>query len=152
NDGTHPPDIPADLGEAWIETRADDQIGYRSMEHVVGLLDAPELGQHRRRPVCEAPVRLMDDVRVVQGDERDPCALEGPEGVDRVAHDDIGAPFRNNLRNLAGIATENRGKIRDRGQGADDADTSLLDAVIERFHVMQAGDAGDRLEIPQTVS
>src|SRR5262249_34322943 len=42
----HAPAVSADLGQEWIETGADHEIGDRSMEQVVGLLDAPELGPH----------------------------------------------------------------------------------------------------------
>jgi hypothetical protein len=46
----------------------------------------------------------MNDVRVIQGIERDSGALERAEGVDRVAHDDVNAPFRKDVRYLPRVA------------------------------------------------
>src|SRR5689334_6622124 len=121
------------------------------MEQIVRFLDAPKLRTDRRWPVFELPVGLMNDIGIVQGDEWDAAPLKWTECVNRIRNSDVRLPVRQNGCNCFGVAAKDRGEVRDSCNGTHNADTAVLDAVIERLNLVQAADARNGFEIPKPV-
>ena len=152
DDRSDAPDIAAALGKRRVEARADGEIRQQTVKQVIGLLDAPELRFDRGRPVGEPSVRRPNHIRVVESNEGNAPALEGTERVDRVRNRQMRAPAVEQGRNLAGIAAHNAGKIRDRAQRPGDADAAILDAVVERLHLVELRKLRHGAEIPKAVA